>query len=409
MSSFHCRFCSTPLKNTFVDLGLTPLANSYLPTQDAPDQAYPLHVYVCSKCYLVQLHHTVSPENIFGHYAYFSSYSSSWLDHATRFCETMKKRLSLNSSSKVVEIASNDGYLLKNFVTANIPCLGVEPAKNVAEVAIAQGVPTEVIFFGKESAQTLKAKGHAADLIAANNVLAHVPDVNDFVAGFKVLLKQDGVISVECPHLLKLIQQNQFDTIYHEHYSYYSLLALEKIFAAHGLEIFDVEELPTHGGSLRIFASHTGNPRWASSPTLDKVRNDEKQAKLDTLAGYEGFSKQVKTVCDALLTFLKQEKARGKKLAAYGAAAKGNTLLNVCGVNTDLISFVVDKNPAKQGHFLPGSKIPISGPEKVFAEKPDYLVILPWNIAGEVREQMKEISAWGGKFVTAIPHLKVYE
>jgi SAM-dependent methyltransferase len=407
--SFHCRFCNTLLKNTFVDLGSTPLANSYLPTADAPDQSYPLHVYVCSKCYLVQLHHTVSPENIFGHYAYFSSYSSSWLEHATRFCDKMKKRLSLNSSSKVVEIASNDGYLLKNFVAANIPCLGVEPAKNVAEVAIANGVPTEVVFFGKASAQALKDKGHAADLIAANNVLAHVPDLNDFVGGFKVLLKPDGVISVECPHLLKLIQQNQFDTIYHEHYSYYSLLTLEKIFAAHGLEIFDVEELPTHGGSLRIFASHAGKPRWPSSPAFAKVKQDEKHAMLDSLAGYEGFSKQVKTVCDGLLTFLKQEKTKGKKIAAYGAAAKGNTLLNVCGINTDLISFVVDKNTAKQNHFLPGSKIPIFGPEKVFAEKPDYLVILPWNIAEEVREQMKDIRSWGGKFVTAIPQLRVYE
>ena len=406
MSLFHCRFCDTPLQHTFVDLGSTPLANSYLPSANAPDQVYPLHVYVCDKCYLVQLHHTVSPENIFGHYAYFSSYSSSWLDHATSFCDMMKKRLSLSSSSKGVEIASNDGYLLKNFVKSNIPCLGVEPAKNVAEVAIAQGVPTEVVFFGKESAQALKT-AHAADLIVANNVLAHVPDVNDFVAGFKVLLKSDGVISVECPHLLKLIQQNQFDTIYHEHYSYYSLLALEKIFAAHGLEIFDVEELPTHGGSLRIFASHAGNPRWSSSPALAKVRNDERQAKLDSLAGYEGFSKQVKTVCDALLTFLKQEKSKGKKFAAYGAAAKGNTLLNVCGITTDLITFVVDKNPAKQSHFLPGSKIPIFGPEKVFSEKPDYLFILPWNIANEVREQMKDISTWGGKFITAIPSLKV--
>ena len=406
MSLFHCRFCDTPLQHTFVDLGSTPLANSYLPSANAPDQVYPLHVYVCDKCYLVQLHHTVSPENIFGHYAYFSSYSSSWLDHATSFCDMMKKRLSLSSSSKVVEIASNDGYLLKNFVKSNIPCLGVEPAKNVAEVALAQGVPTEVVFFGKESAQALKT-AHAADLIVANNVLAHVPDVNDFVAGFKVLLKSDGVISVECPHLLKLIQQNQFDTIYHEHYSYYSLLALEKIFAAHGLEIFDVEELPTHGGSLRIFASHAGNPRWSSSPALAKVRNDERQAKLDSLAGYEGFSKQVKTVCDALLTFLKQEKSKGKKFAAYGAAAKGNTLLNVCGITTDLITLVVDKNPAKQSHFLPGSKIPIFGPEKVFSEKPDYLFILPWNIANEVREQMKDISTWGGKFITAIPSLKV--
>ena len=406
---FNCRFCNTPLKHTFVDLGSTPLANSYLPKKDAPDQSYPLHVYVCDKCFLVQLHHTVSPENIFGHYAYFSSFSSTWLDHARKFCESMKQRLSLKSSSKLVEIASNDGYLLKNFVEAKIPCLGVEPAKNVAEVAIAAGVPTEVVFFGKKSAEELKAAGHAADLMVANNVLAHVPDVNDFVGGFKILLKPDGVVSVECPHLLKLIQQNQFDTIYHEHYSYYSLFALEKIFAAHGLEIFDVEELPTHGGSLRIFASHTGKPRWAASPTLAKVRNEEKQMKLDTLAGYEGFAQQVKKVCADLTAFLEEQKSKGKKAAAYGAAAKGNTLLNVCGVKDNFIAFAVDKNPAKQNHFLPGSKIPVYGPEKIFAEKPNYVVILPWNIADEVREHMKDIKNWGGKFVTAIPTLKVHD
>ena len=348
------------------------------------------------------------PKIFSGKYAYFSSFSTSWLEHARRFSQAMIERMALGNSSKVVEIASNDGYLLKNFVEAGIPCLGVEPARNVAAVAISAGIPTEMLFLGPDTAASLVAAGHAADLLVANNVLAHVPDLNGFVRGLKLLLKPGGVVSIECPHLLNLINNNQFDTIYHEHYSYFSLRSLEKILAAAGLVIFDAAELPTHGGSLRVFACHAGQSPWPPSGTLEKIRDDETRAGFDSLAGYAGFATSVRDTCGALLDFLHDAKSRGKKVAAYGAPAKGNTLLNVCGIKDDLVAFTVDKNPEKQGHYLPGSRIPVHAPDKILSEKPDFVLVLPWNIADEVIEQMHAIRVWGGKFVTAIPHLKIH-
>jgi len=405
-----CRFCHTPLKHTFVDLGETPLANSYLTGEQLhlEEPTYPLHARVCNQCFLVQVDDVVPPDVIFSRYAYFSSYSTTWMNHARNFVKSAVNRFDLNSESMVVEIASNDGYLLRNLMEWQIPCLGVEPARNVAEIAIRAGIPTEVIFFGRETAFRLAACGNSADLIVANNVLAHVPDLNDFVAGLKILLKNSGVISIECPHLLKLIEGNQFDTIYHEHFSYFSLYTLESVFHAHGLHIFDVEELPTHGGSLRFYICHEGSERPDIATNIQKVRRAEAAAKMNTLEGYTGFIEKVKKTCWDLSQFLTQESGKGKMVAAYGAAAKGNTLLNLCGIKTDRIPFVVDKNPTKQGCYLPGSHILVTAPEKIFEMKPDYLLILPWNIAEEVREQMQDIRTWGGQFITAIPNVKVF-
>ena len=407
----YCRFCNNQLTHTFVDLGLTPLSNSYL-TQEAlqnQEPSYPLHAKVCDKCLLVQVDEVVPPEEIFSHYIYFSSFSSTWLEHASKYVKNSISRFKLNSKSKVIEVASNDGYLLQNFVKAGIPCLGIEPANNVAQVAIKAGVPTEIDFFGRETAKKLKQAGNTADLMIANNVLAHVPDLNDFVAGFKIILKPQGVVTIEFPHLLNLINQIQFDTIYHEHFSYFTLHTLERVFGAHGLRIFDVEELPTHGGSLRIYVCHNESSRQNISKNLEKIKNDEALLKLDKLEGYTDFAAKVHQTCKSFTEFINQESAKGKTIAAYGAAAKGNTLLNVCNIKNNIITFVVDKNTAKQGFYLPGSHIPIFPPEKVFEKKPDYLLILPWNIAAEVREQMSEIQTWGGKFVTAIPSIKVFD
>lgn len=407
----NCRFCNAPLTHTFVDLGITPLSNSYLLKEDLQKEepVYPLHAKVCGNCFLVQIDYAVPPEEIFSHYSYFSSYSDSWLKHAAKFTEDAVARFNLSDKSKVIEVASNDGYLLRNFVRLNIPCLGVDPADNVAKVAIDAGIPTEIAFFGSQIAEKLSSCGNNADLMVANNVLAHTPNLNDFVAGFKILLKPEGVISIEIPHLLKLIKGIEFDTIYNEHFSYFSLYTLEKIFESHQLCIFDVEELRTHGGSLRIFVCHKESKRPSNTKNLEKVRKDESEDKLDRLEGYINFSEKVKKTCQDLIDFLEQEKKSGKTIAAYGAAAKGNTLLNTCKIGTDKISFVVDKSLAKQGHYLPGSRIPIYTPEKVFEEKPDYLLILPWNIAGEIREQMQGICEWGGKFVTAIPSIRVFD
>ncbi|MBE9554259.1 MAG: methyltransferase domain-containing protein, partial [Proteobacteria bacterium] len=337
------------------------------------------------------------------------SYSESWIAHARAYASMAASRFDLGPDSLVAEVASNDGYLLKHFVEAGIPVLGIEPAANVAKVAEENGVRTEVAFFGKETAERLRASGFAADLMAANNVLAHVPDLNDFVGGFPILLKPDGVLTFEFPHLLNLINQVQFDTIYHEHFSYLSLLAVEKTLGAHGLAVFDVEELPTHGGSLRVYARHKDSTRHADGPGLNSVREKERNAALDQLGAYAGFEPRVMAVREALLDFLHTAEAEGKTVAAYGAAAKGNTLLNYCGVNTDLIPFVVDRSPAKQGHYLPGSHIPIFAPEKIAGEKPDYVLILPWNLRDEIMSEMAYVRDWGGQFVTAIPELRIMD
>jgi SAM-dependent methyltransferase len=402
-----CQGCGAPLTRTFVDLGETPLANSFVPADCAdPDPTYPLHARVCGRCLLVQVDTSVKPADIFGDYAYFSSYSDSWLAHCRAYAGMVIERFALSANSKVVEIASNDGYLLTNFVAAGIPCLGIEPAANVAEVARGKGVPTEVAFFGAETARRLAAAGHQADLIAAKNVLAHVPNINDFVAGIRILLRPGGVFTVEFPHLLNLIRSVQFDTIYHEHFTYLSLLAVERIFQRHGLRVFDVEEIPTHGGSLRVFVCHAASA-WKECPGVAVVRDKEVAASLDRLDGYDGFPDRVETVRRSLVDFLRSAAAEGCKVAAYGAAAKGNTLLNHCGIGRDAIAFVADRSPVKQGRLLPGSRIPIRAPEAIFAEKPDYLLILPWNLRDEICGQFDAIRGWGGKFVTAIPGIRV--
>jgi SAM-dependent methyltransferase len=409
LSSPRCRFCHEPLRATLVDLGATPLANSYVPPDrlGTPDPVFPLHARVCSNCRLVQVDDVTTPDDIFSHYAYFSSYSKSWVEHAKRFAEMAKDRWKLGPNSLVVEIASNDGYLLQHFVKMGVPVLGVEPAANVAEVAAKNGVRTEVAFFGKETAQRLKAQGHATDLMVANNVFAHVPDINDFIGGFGILLKPDGVISLEFPHLVRLIAETQFDTIYHEHYSYLSLYTVEKILGAAGLKVFDVAELPTHGGSLRVIATHKASTAHTEGPGPAKVRRDEAAAGIDTDAYYSNFDPKVRAVRTGLLDFLRKAHADSKKVAAYGAAAKGNTLLNYCGVGTDLIDYVVDVSPYKQGTYLPGSRLPIYAPARINETKPDYVLILPWNIKDEITGQMSGIRDWGGRFVIAIPTLTI--
>lgn len=405
----ECRFCHAPLQRSFVDLGLQPLANSYVPAEKAgqAEPRYPLHARVCESCLLVQVDHNVPAEAIFSDYAYFSSYATSWVEHARRYAAAMTQRFGLSNQSLVVEVASNDGYLLQHFKAAGIGVLGVEPAANVAAVAVAKGIPAEVAFFNRETAARLRDQGRMADLMAANNVMAHVPELNDFIAGFAILLKPQGVLTVEFPHLLNLIEQVQFDTIYHEHYSYLSLLAAEKIFAAHGLRVFDVEELPTHGGSLRLFVCHRG-AMHVDGVGLARVRAKEAAAGLDTLAAYDDFAPRVAEVRRELRGFLAAAKQDGKKVCAYGAAAKGNTLLNYCDVTAVDIAAAYDKNPHKQGHLLPGSQIPIRGPEAIAADRPDYLLILPWNLKQEIATEQAMIRDWGGHFVIAIPQLKIF-
>ena len=403
----RCQGCGAPLTRTFVDLGAMPLANAYVAADSAvPEPSYPLHARVCDNCLLVQVDPVVPPEEIFSDYAYFSSYSDTWLAHCRAYADMAVGRFSLTAASKVVEIASNDGYLLANFVAAGIPCLGIEPAANVAKTARARGVPTEVAFFGVDTARWLLAAGHDADLIAANNVLAHVPAINDFVAGIRILLKPNGTVTVEFPHLLNLIRSVQFDTIYHEHFTYLSLFALEQILSRHGLRVFDVEELPTHGGSLRVFACHRADPR-PERPGAAAVRTRERSASLDRREGYEGFSQRVAQVRQGLVAFLRCAAAEGRKVAAYGAAAKGNTLLNHCAIGRDLVAFVADRNPNKQGRLLPGSHIPIRAPDAIFAERPDYVLILPWNLREEISGQLAAVRDWGAQFVTAIPAVRV--
>jgi SAM-dependent methyltransferase len=390
-SAARCRACGTPLEETFVDLGMSPLANAFLTTEQCRrmEPFYPLHVFVCSSCLLVQLEEFESPERIFGDYFYFSSFSPSWLDHAARYVAAMTERLGLGPGSKVVEIASNDGYLLQYFVARGIPVLGVEPAANVAAAAVAKGVPTEVAFFGRATAERL-ARARRADLITANNVLAHVPDINDFVAGLAVLLAPGGTITVEFPHLLRLIAENQFDTIYHEHFSYLSLVAVERIFRAHGLALLDVETLPTHGGSLRIFAGHAGAVPPPAAGLL-RVRAAEAEAGLDRLDTYRRVAPAaLRLKCD-VLEFFTRAARDGRRVVGYGAAAKGNTLLNYCGIGPGLMDYVVDRSPKKQGHHLPGTHLPVRAPAAILETRPDYLFILPWNLKDEIVAQMGAI------------------
>jgi SAM-dependent methyltransferase len=403
-----CLSCGAPLSRTFADLGMSPLANNYIHPERAaaPDPLYPLHARVCDTCLLVQVDSVVSPEEIFSDYAYFSSYSESWLKHCKAFAQAMIRRLNLGAQSKVVEVASNDGYLLQYFVEAGIPVLGIDPAANVVKAAQARGVPTEVAFFGAKTAQRLRAQGEAADLLAAKNVLAHVPDINDFVQGIATLLKPQGVFTVEFPHLLNLIKEVQFDTIYHEHFTYLSLLAIERVFDRNGLRIFDVEEVSTHGGSLRVFACLKGADH-VKSANVTKVRNKEVAARLDRTIGYEGFDARIKKVRSDLLAFLDQAKASDKMVTGYGAAAKGNTLLNYCGIRPDRIAFVSDKSSAKQNMLLPGSRIEIKPPQAIFDARPDYVLILPWNLREEIETQLAGVRDWGGRFVTAIPTIRV--
>lgn len=409
MSISMCRFCGKSLKETFVDLGMHPLSNAYLKPEklNRMEPFYPLHAFVCTKCFLVQLEAFESPEVIFSNYAYFSSYSDAWLKHCEKYVETIIGRLGLNDASKVIEIASNDGYLLQYFKVRNIPILGIEPAQNVAKVAQEKGIQTQAKFFGTKTAKELVGEGVRADLLLGNNVLAHVPDLNDFVAGMRIVLKEKGVITMEFPHLLRLIERNQFDTIYHEHFSYFSFLVVEQVFAKHGITLFDVNELPTHGGSLRIYGCHAENKVHPVSARVEELKAREMLAGLKKLDIYQEFSAKVQLTKCKLLEFLIQVKRKGKSVVGYGAAAKGNTLLNYCCVRTDLMDYVVDRSPHKQGYFLPGSHIPIYSPEKIRETHPDYVLILPWNLKNEIVSQMQHIRQWGGKFVVPIPETEV--
>jgi SAM-dependent methyltransferase len=404
-----CRHCGAALEQSFCDLGLSPLANSYLTREQLTrgEMFYPLHTFVCGKCLLVQLQEFESAENIFSDYAYFSSYSTSWLEHARNYTDEMVARFGFGSSSSVIEIASNDGYLLQYFVKKGIPVLGIEPAANVAKVAEQQGVPSLVRFFGSETASDLVKDGRRADLLLGNNVLAHVPNLNDFVRGMKIVLAQNGVITMEFPHLLRLMAENQFDTIYHEHFSYFSFLTVSRVFNAHGLRLFDVQSLSTHGGSLRIFATHAENTTHETRPAVAALLEEERAAGLESFAAYATFSERVRATKRALVKFLIEAKEQGKKIVAYGAPAKGNTLLNFCGVGPDIIEYTVDRSPHKQGRFLPGSRLPIHDPDRIRETKPDYLLILPWNLEHEIRQQMASIREWGGQFVIPIPTVKV--
>jgi len=408
MKKSCCRFCNNELKHTFVDLGMSPVSNAYIKPENLQykENFYPLHAYVCEKCFLVQLEEFESPEQIFNEeYAYFSSFSDSWLKHCKSYTDIISKKLNLSQNSKVVEIASNDGYLLQYFAEKNIPVLGVEPSSSVAEIAEEKGIRTITKFFGVKTANELVTSQENADLIIGNNVLAHVPDINDFVGGIKILLNENGSVTIEFPHLLNLINKNQFDTIYHEHFSYLSLYTVEKIFNYHGMDIYDVEELPTHGGSLRIYACHSGNMQ--KSQNVINLLSREKEFGLVDLNTYTHFSEKVKETKRKLLKHLIALKKTGKSIVGYGAAAKGNTLLNYCGIGNDFIDYVVDKSPYKQGLFLPGTHISIESPEKIAQTKPDYIFILPWNIKDEIICQLSYTKDWGCKFIVPIP--EVYE
>jgi 2-polyprenyl-3-methyl-5-hydroxy-6-metoxy-1,4-benzoquinol methylase len=411
VSDSGCLFCGAALRHTFVDLGMSPLCESYVAKDrlNHMEPFYPLHVYVCDACFLVQLQEYVSAEHIFSEYAYFSSYADSWVEHMRRYAEMITHRLALGPDSLVVEVASNDGYLLQHFVKMGIPVLGIEPAANVARVAVDKGIPTLVKFFGEETARDLAAHGKQADLICGANVLAQVPRPKDFVKGLRILLKPGGVVTIEFPHLMRLMAESQFDTIYHEHFSYFSFTSAERIFAAQGLTLFDVEELPTHGGSLRIYARHAGDRSKPVSRRAEELRRREAEAGLLRVETYARFGEQVKDTKRKLLAFLIDAKRAGKTIVGYGAPGKGNTLLNYCGIGTDFIDFTVDRNTYKQGKFLPGTRIPIHHPDRIREARPDYVLILPWNFKDEIVQQMAYVREWGGKFVVPIPEARVLD
>ena len=409
MKTRHCRYCEAELTQNFIDLGMSPLSNSYLNVKqiNKKEPFYPLHVFVCSNCLLVQLEEFESPQSIFTNYAYFSSYSKTWLEHAQEYVNMMITRFGFDEKSQVIEIASNDGYLLQYFKEKNIPVLGIEPAVNVAKVAQDKGISTLTKFFGEKTAKELIDKGIEADLLLGNNVLAHVPKLNDFIKGMKIILKKNGIITMEFPHLLQLIKENQFDTIYHEHFSYFSFLTVQKIFSSHGLTVFDVEEIPTHGGSLRIFLKHDNDNTKPIKDNVKILNSKEIQFGLDKIEIYKTFQKQIEKIKCKIQEFFINTKNEGKKVVGYGAPAKGNTLLNYCKITSELMEYTVDISNYKQGMFLPGTHIPIVNPEKIKDTKPDYVFILPWNLKNEIMEQMNIIRKWGGKFVIPIPEVKI--
>ncbi len=405
-----CRVCGRGLEHTVVNLGMSPLCESFL-TADALNQMepfFPLHIQVCDNCFLVQLSEYVSPENIFSEYAYFSSYSTSWVEHAKAYCVMIRDRLALGPDNFVVELASNDGYLLQHFLPLDIPVLGIEPAQNVAKVAVAKGIPTRAEFFGQSFANRLVAEGTQADLIIGNNVLAQVPDLNDFVTGIRILLKPEGVVTLEFPHFQRLFEGNQFDTIYHEHFSYFSLITIEKLAAQHDLKLIDVEELPTHGGSLRVYLAHEASARRPTAIVADMLVRERDLGFLD-IATYGAFADRVRHTKRNLLAFLIQAKNESKKICGYGAPGKGNTLLNYCAIGTDFLDFTVDRNPYKHGRFTPGMHIPIYDIDAIDAARPDYVLILPWNLRDEIVRQMSHIADWGGKFIVPIPKVEVID
>ena len=402
-----CRLCGQGLRRTFVDLGMSPLCESFLGPEELNrmEPFYPLHVRICEDCLLVQLETYVPAEDIFGgDYAYFSAYSDSWVEHARVYAERMTDRLVLSGDSLVVELASNDGYLLQHFVRRGIPALGIDPARNVAEAARLRGVETLVDFFGADLAERLVAERGEADLVAANNVLAHVPDVNDFVAGMRILLAPDGVATIEVPHLVRLMEGNQFDTIYHEHYSYFSFHVLVRLFAEHGLQVFDVEELPSHGGSLRVFVRHPGGE---PEDSVEALLERERRGGYDSVEGYVGFGERVAETKRRLLELLFGLKREGRQIVGYGAPGKGNTLLNYCGIRTEVLDYTVDRNPGKHGKFLPGTHIPIHRPERIAATRPDYILVLPWNLKREIAAQLEYVREWGARLVVPIPEPEV--
>ncbi len=406
-----CRICDAHLENLFVDLGSSPLANSYLTSDQllAMEPRFPLTVYVCSQCFLVQLPEFETAEAIFSDYAYFSSYSDSWVAHAKRYSEAMIERFGFDQSSLVVEIASNDGYLLQHFKARGFPVLGIEPAANVAEVAEGKGIPSRVEFFGSDLARRLTEEGIRADLLLGNNVFAHVPPLNDFVAGLQIALSRRGVITLEFPHLMRLMAENQFDTIYHEHYSYYSFRVVVELFAKHGLRVFDVEELPTHGGSLRVYGCHDGDATKVTGERVAELLAREEAAGFGRLETYLGFEEQVRETKRKFWDFAIEAKRAGKQIVGYGAPAKGNTFLNYCGVGTDVLDYTVDRSPAKHGKYLPGTRIPIHEPKRILETRPDYVLILPWNLQEEITSQIAETREWGGRFVVAIPETRILD
>jgi 2-polyprenyl-3-methyl-5-hydroxy-6-metoxy-1,4-benzoquinol methylase len=406
----RCRFCDARLERTFIDLGMSPLCETYPSARDLDhgEMYYPLRVYVCTECFLVQLSEYENAETIFADYPYFSSYSDSWLKHAENYCAEMTRRLRLTDRSFVVEVASNDGYLLQYFAKRNVPVLGIEPAGNVARVAVEKGIPTIVRFFGSDLARQLAAEGQQADLLLGNNVLAQVPELNDFVEGLQILLKPQGVLTLEFPHVLRLIEQIQFDTIYHEHFSYFSLITTVRLLKAHNLTVFDVQELPTHGGSLRVFACRANDTSLAASPNVARILETEERAGLKSSAGYEAFRDRARETKHALVEFLLTAAREGKSVAGYGAPGKSATLLHHCGIGKDWIQYTVDRNPYKQGRFLPGTHIPICHPDRIRETRPDYVLILPWNLKDEIMGQLQYIREWGGRFVVPIPRAQVY-